>query len=172
MLRVLRGRPAEPWYSEGRLYWRCMTATQGWWTIRHTYLINDFIWVTVSEQYSSTSVCLSPSQMSDAGSNWNPFGHWQVKLPGVFRHRPLSQRSRFITHSSMSENDTYTEQTSPHFVCFYQSCVFRVLVFIPHRCSFCPTGRPRSLGCRSICKIWACSHTLHSDRCQDPRHTR
>lgn len=44
-----------------------------------------------------------PSQTSVSGSNRNPLKHWQVKLPGVFLHRPLSQSRLFIIHSLMSE---------------------------------------------------------------------
>lgn len=37
-------------------------------------------------------------------------GHWQVKLPGVFLHRPFSHSSLFIRHSSISEGGAQTRQ--------------------------------------------------------------
>lgn len=44
-----------------------------------------------------------PSQTSCSGLKRNPLGHWQVKLPGVFLHRPLSHNCLLTRHSSISE---------------------------------------------------------------------
>ena len=45
---------------------------------------------------------ISPSQTSVWVSKRYPVGQWQLKLPGVFLHRPLSHSSLFTRHSSMS----------------------------------------------------------------------
>lgn len=54
-----------------------------------------------SERAAGTS--RSPSQTSVFGLKVYPLGHWHVKLPGVFLHRPFSHSSLLIRHSSISE---------------------------------------------------------------------
>lgn len=51
-----------------------------------------------------------PSQTSVLGLKEYPLGHWQVKLPGVFLHRPFSHSSLLIRHSSISEEGAQTQQ--------------------------------------------------------------
>ena len=58
----------------------------------------------------------SPSQTSVCVSKRYPVGQWQLKLPGVFRHSPLSHSCLFTRHSSMSGRPTAQAQvTHSHF---------------------------------------------------------
>lgn len=47
-----------------------------------------------------------PSQVFKSGLYTNPLGQVQTKLPGVFRHCPLSQSRLFSTHSLISGTTT------------------------------------------------------------------
>lgn len=61
------------------------------------------------QHWTTERTILWPVQTSASGSKRYPLGHWQVKLPGVFLHRPFSHSSLFIRHSSISEEKTQTE---------------------------------------------------------------
>lgn len=114
-----------------------------------------------------------PSQTSVSELKMYPLGHWQVKLPGVFLHRPLSHSSLFIRHSSISDG----QQTQKHGD--FPHPGFPLLNFLEelkeqstYQCSFCLSGLPQILHCRCICTSSTYFHTRHSGRCQGRGHTR
>lgn len=114
-----------------------------------------------------------PPQTSDSGSKMYPLGHWQVKLPGVFLHRPFSHSSRFSTHSSMSGGKQTQRQVPPQWLFICRLCFFwEEIAESTYQRSFSQTGRPQSLRCRCICMTLSYSHTRHSGRCQGRAHTR
>lgn len=72
---------------------------------RHRYNVKRSVFAETIKVTTAVSVSDWPSQMSFSELKKNPLGHWQVKLPGVFLHRPFSHRSVFTMHSSISKEE-------------------------------------------------------------------
>lgn len=122
--------------------------------------VTTAVWVPVSHR---------PSQMSFSELKKNPLGHWQVKLPGVFLHRPFSHRSLFTTHSSISWGRNMSSQL------VWAGAALRPAASAQqptYRRSSSPSGPPQSLRCTRICTSSACSRTRRSGRCRGRGRTR